>query len=1089
MPDANRTRARVWLNASAAAAGACDPGALSALEPCFEPCPVDCALGAWSGWSGCNATCGDAGYRNRTRPVTALSSHGGRCLAPLLDTAACHLGTCTPPVNCTLASWAPWDGCNATCGADRAARNRTRAVLTPAVHGGHCGAVFETGPCAPPPPPCPAPVNCTLAPVWSAWSTCSVPCEAGGGGSQNRTRAVAVPAAHGGAPCSPADARHVRGCGNESCSFAPAPLIAGAPAIVLRPGARWAMVNASGSGDAARVLAAFAAASGGAPPPLTFVWSLTSAPSGAAAGVTLVQVPGGPPGLANVSGLVLPGAYAVHVAVSNGYGGAAAAAVSLHAPAVATPPIAVPRAPAVACIAGRACGLRFGLVPGSAPLGPPPSGATLSLALVWNESYVGAISGPGPVPAPSATVAWQVPYSVTPAAGYQLEGTVRAGGQTLVSRGPPFEVKSPLEWYTGPWAPCSVGCGNGETSRDVLCIDAAANAPAAGGPAACGAAGLVAPDAITPCFAGPCGGAVTAWRVGGWGACTPRCGDGVVPGTAARTVGCVAGLSGVVIGDANCDAPVPSRSATCTPPACEAFAWALSGWGECSATCGAGGVQAREWVCTGSRGTARGDPSLCGGAGALAAAASSAASPPLVRPCDPPALPCGRFYAATGPFGACSAPCGGGVAARNVSCFDGARGDAPVPLYLCRGAGFHAPPSSRPCNTQACAGGAAAFVVGPWGACDARTCTRSRPVACGGGGGGDGGTHIPIGGGGCAGLAVPASAASCGAVSAGAGGGPENATAMARCAGRVCGLGGVDCSARGACVRGACVCAAGYSGAACEVDASCGGGRGGAFGASGACCASGVVSVVGACCGGAAPALDATGGCCGDAATLDACGVCGGNGTVVDAVGACCGALDAGGLCCGDGAAAVDACGVCGGVGACTMLLGLSAVYSPLPGDPSGGGLLAALADPLSDVRSGFDAGVTGRLRTVLGRPGAAVVVSRVTPSGARRGRALTGGALLLSVAASVASADGLAPNALPPGAVDAALGTIGGAGAGDGGALTLTGGALTGLQGGAWHCALRAGVRRGARVHPARRVTPRVQFVRTAGARRASGV
>jgi hypothetical protein len=100
------------------------------------PLQVDCAVGAWSGWSACAAT---TGRRERTRPiVTPPSSDGGAC--PALDDAM----DCA--VACVLGAWAPWGECSASCGGGE--RMRRRAVEFPAMNGGEpCGSTDEAGSC------------------------------------------------------------------------------------------------------------------------------------------------------------------------------------------------------------------------------------------------------------------------------------------------------------------------------------------------------------------------------------------------------------------------------------------------------------------------------------------------------------------------------------------------------------------------------------------------------------------------------------------------------------------------------------------------------------------------------------------------------------------------------------------------------------------------------------------------------------------------------------------------------------------------------------------------------------------------------
>ena len=47
-------------------------------EMCFEPCPQDCEMSAWSDWTKCHVTKCGIGYQNRTRYVIEPELDGGR---------------------------------------------------------------------------------------------------------------------------------------------------------------------------------------------------------------------------------------------------------------------------------------------------------------------------------------------------------------------------------------------------------------------------------------------------------------------------------------------------------------------------------------------------------------------------------------------------------------------------------------------------------------------------------------------------------------------------------------------------------------------------------------------------------------------------------------------------------------------------------------------------------------------------------------------------------------------------------------------------------------------------------------------------
>ena len=61
----------------------------------------------------CSASCA-AGTHSRTRFVAVSSMHGGAACGASTDTAACNLGPC--PVHCAVTAFSPFSPCTATCG-------------------------------------------------------------------------------------------------------------------------------------------------------------------------------------------------------------------------------------------------------------------------------------------------------------------------------------------------------------------------------------------------------------------------------------------------------------------------------------------------------------------------------------------------------------------------------------------------------------------------------------------------------------------------------------------------------------------------------------------------------------------------------------------------------------------------------------------------------------------------------------------------------------------------------------------------------------------------------------------------------------
>jgi len=111
---------------------ACPP--LEMKESCnTHPCPVDCEVGDWEGWSGCSAECG-GGLRERMRPILTQMKHAGQPCEDTEEVEGCNSQSCNAP--CQLARWNDWGACSQACwtGTER----RERGVEEPARGTGTC---------------------------------------------------------------------------------------------------------------------------------------------------------------------------------------------------------------------------------------------------------------------------------------------------------------------------------------------------------------------------------------------------------------------------------------------------------------------------------------------------------------------------------------------------------------------------------------------------------------------------------------------------------------------------------------------------------------------------------------------------------------------------------------------------------------------------------------------------------------------------------------------------------------------------------------------------------------------------------------
>jgi len=107
---------------------------LAAIRSCAnQPCPVDCRLSVWSGWSKCSAECG-GGVQQRTKEVEVAMRHGGKPCGETSQTKACNGQACEK--DCELSEWTKWATCSKDC--DGGTRKRMKFVRKAAEGSGKC---------------------------------------------------------------------------------------------------------------------------------------------------------------------------------------------------------------------------------------------------------------------------------------------------------------------------------------------------------------------------------------------------------------------------------------------------------------------------------------------------------------------------------------------------------------------------------------------------------------------------------------------------------------------------------------------------------------------------------------------------------------------------------------------------------------------------------------------------------------------------------------------------------------------------------------------------------------------------------------
>merc|ERR1719160_1630455 len=97
------------------------------------PCPIDCEVETWSGWSTCSADCG-GGVKQRVRSVITTPQHGGVRCGETTETEPCNMQSCDK--DCVLAEWTPWGPCSKEC--DGGLQERFRHISEPLVGQGTC---------------------------------------------------------------------------------------------------------------------------------------------------------------------------------------------------------------------------------------------------------------------------------------------------------------------------------------------------------------------------------------------------------------------------------------------------------------------------------------------------------------------------------------------------------------------------------------------------------------------------------------------------------------------------------------------------------------------------------------------------------------------------------------------------------------------------------------------------------------------------------------------------------------------------------------------------------------------------------------
>merc|ERR1719424_121917 len=112
---------------------------LAAERKCNRsPCPVDCHLESWGGWSKCSSKCG-GGLATRVRDVRVPMQYDGKPCSSTSQAKQCNVAACEK--NCVLHEWTKWTGCSKDC--DGGSQKRQKFILEPAEGAGTCAGDWD----------------------------------------------------------------------------------------------------------------------------------------------------------------------------------------------------------------------------------------------------------------------------------------------------------------------------------------------------------------------------------------------------------------------------------------------------------------------------------------------------------------------------------------------------------------------------------------------------------------------------------------------------------------------------------------------------------------------------------------------------------------------------------------------------------------------------------------------------------------------------------------------------------------------------------------------------------------------------------
>nr|CAD7423667.1 unnamed protein product [Timema monikensis] len=271
----------------------------------------------------------------------------------------------------------------------------------------------------------------------------------------------------------------------------------------------------------------------------------------------------------------------------------------------------------------------------------------------------------------------------------------------------------PAEWVPGEWGECSVTCGDGVQTRDMICkqeITPTLTMKVAEGaclkpPSQSRTQACQRPECPTQ---GPPQEWTrrTRWETGQWGQCSVPCGQG----KRSRMVKCIGVNNSEQEDCLQNDQPAQEEECNLSPcPNSTAqYPWMYTEWTQqCSEECGTG-VQTRRVHCS------------------VDLHCDLGLRPDDTRACSSDKQCSGKWFA--GPWGQCSPGCGQGHQTRDVVCVAFIRGQHHVALYMNCPENLK-PDTDRVCESNPCAPD---WFITEWGQCsrECGTGVQKREVKC-----------------------------------------------------------------------------------------------------------------------------------------------------------------------------------------------------------------------------------------------------------------------------------------------------------------------------------------------------------------------